>query len=508
MSLVEVKSGKHNDEIRSKQRIPCSDHTTEDLRYFCETCDIPVCRDCIVLDHKNHTCVTPSDAKAKMEATLNELMSLCKKNMNDRTTEKDRLDFIINKLEDEKTQFEQKLEKQTHSIIKRIMDSKGSVQKEFNKKVKAKQITVNQQKESTERKLNFLGQLFSFCKNILNVGNELEILSVKREIKERLTKLETFSSDQHFPLKVPHLPILIFNANKGIFQLIMDNEHEKVEITKQTIPHAEKERKLLKECLPMILTTLSIRDDGDCLQPIYSSVVWENRDSIAVVDQRKEKLNIVSLGCNEVIISAIISGCSLVSSFQNGIACQTSNSFLHVLNKSLEIKRTVSEVLILLTGHSKSENVFWISRLKKICFLEKNDVKEIDIYDQNATSALSNPLFGHVLRNGMFAVSDCDRGCVFIIRKSGFIERRKYCTAGDSFPGCIASDSMNNIYVCDYVKSFVIVFDISGVTLNLINVYEISPNPRSIAIYRDGQLLISNTKSIVLADIKNKGRSD
>lgn len=102
-------SGKHTDEIRSKQQIPCSDHTTdlEDLQYFCETCDISICRDCIVLGNKNHTCVNPLDAKAKMEATLNGLMSLCKKIMNGRTNEKDRLDFIIKKLQNEKTKFDQ-----------------------------------------------------------------------------------------------------------------------------------------------------------------------------------------------------------------------------------------------------------------------------------------------------------------------------------------------------------------------------------------------------------------
>lgn len=97
----------------------------------------------------------------------------------------------------------------------------------------AKQITVYQQKKSTERKLNIINQLFSFCENILNVGNELEILSMKSEIIERLSKLEAFSSDPHSPLDVPHLPTLIFNTNKGIFQLIMNNEHEKVENTKQ-----------------------------------------------------------------------------------------------------------------------------------------------------------------------------------------------------------------------------------------------------------------------------------
>lgn len=53
--------------------------------------------------------------------------------------------------------------------------------------MKTNQITVYQQKKSTEKKLNILNQLFSFCENILNVGNELEILSMKSEIIERLS---------------------------------------------------------------------------------------------------------------------------------------------------------------------------------------------------------------------------------------------------------------------------------------------------------------------------------
>lgn len=37
VSLDEISSGKYINEIRSKQRIPCSDHIKEDLRYFCDT---------------------------------------------------------------------------------------------------------------------------------------------------------------------------------------------------------------------------------------------------------------------------------------------------------------------------------------------------------------------------------------------------------------------------------------------------------------------------------------
>lgn len=123
---------------------------------------------------------------------------------------------------------------------------------------------------------------------------------MKSEIIKRLSKLETFSSDQCSLLDVPHLPTVIFNTNKGIFQLIMNNEHEKVDKTKQ-IQLAEKDRKIPTECLPLVLKTFPIKGDGDCLQPMYSSVRWITGDSIVVVDQRKEKLKVISWECKEIV---------------------------------------------------------------------------------------------------------------------------------------------------------------------------------------------------------------
>lgn len=73
--LADVTAGKYDDEIRSKQQIPCRKHEGEDFRFFCETCDVPVCRDCIVLGHQNHRCVSPSDARKHLEENLNSLMS-------------------------------------------------------------------------------------------------------------------------------------------------------------------------------------------------------------------------------------------------------------------------------------------------------------------------------------------------------------------------------------------------------------------------------------------------
>lgn len=53
-------------------------------------------------------------------------------------------------------------------------------------------------------------------------------------------------------------------------------------------------------------------------------------------------------------------------------------------------------------------------------------------------------MYGHVLLNEMFAVSDREKRCVFIIRKSGYIENRKPI---DFKPVSISSESNKNLYI-------------------------------------------------------------
>ena len=151
----------------------------------------------------------------------------------------------------------------------------------------------------------------------------------------------------------------------------------------------------------------------------------------------------------------------VISSLRDGLAWKSTRGILFLFDKSLNLKKTISEVSTLLTCTSQSLEVCWISGLIKICILRDGDCKETKFMNQNMTSNMCKPKYGHVFQNGMFAVSDWNKKCVFLIRRTGLIERRKnFCP--DSSPGTISSDSALNIYVCDYHRSHVTVFVING----------------------------------------------
>eukprot|EP00105_Crassostrea_gigas_P018509 XP_011436656.1 PREDICTED: E3 ubiquitin-protein ligase TRIM56-like [Crassostrea gigas] len=496
--LAEVTAGKYNDEIRSKQQIPCSKHEGEDLRFFCETCDVPVCRDCIVLGHQNHKCLAPSDARKHMDENLNSLMDLLNQKIKTFQNAKEKVVTSQKKIETEKKKVEENLEKQTSALIEKITDSKKAVEEEFNQIVKSKQDILHQKEASIESERKLLNETYSFCSNILRCGSDIEVLSMKTEMKERLSKLQS-NDTEICDIKELVLPDIQFCNERTIFEMVVkSNETESSKPKSQSNAVGAKEHKDGSNKKDET-TIKGFQDQQETKKPYYTSVAWIDEDTIAVVDKRNQKLKLISRG-KGVATTAFCKNCLVATSFKNGVACKSEGGTINVYNSSLELQKFISSVSTLLTCHPNSHEICWLSGLKKICILRSNDIKEITIYDPNTDSNLSDPKFGHVLINGMFAVSDWDKECVFLIANSGRISRRKYIDANPK-PGSISSDSNCNLYVCDFQRNILIIFTQSGETLRSVQLGATAPNPRSIAV-RNKKALIANGNSIVEVELR------
>ncbi|XP_065923467.1 E3 ubiquitin-protein ligase TRIM56-like isoform X2 [Magallana gigas] len=497
VSLAEVTAGKHNKEIRSKQQIPCSKHEGEDLRFFCETCDVPVCRDCIVLGHQNHKCLAPTDARKHMDENLNSLMDLLNQKIKTLTDAKEKVVTSQKKIETEKKKVKENLERHTSALVKKITDSKKAVEKEFDQFVKSKQDILHQQEASIESERKLLNETYSVCSNIFRCGSDIEVLSMKTEMKGRLSKLQYSNDIEISDIKGVVLPDIQFCNEGTIFKMIIstkDKEPSKPKSHSNAVVGKEHKEDKRDE-----IGVEDFHDQHETKKPCYTSVAWVDENTIAVVDKGNQKLKLISRG-KSVTTMVFIKNCLVVTSFKDGVACRSDGNTMQVFNRSLELRESFSSVLTLMTCHPQTLDVCWVSGLKKICTLRSNDVKEIAIYDPNTDSNLHNPMFGHMLLDGMFAVSDWDVGCVFLIRKTGCVLRRKYFDS-NSNPGSISSDSKCNLYVCDFQKSVVVIFAQSGETLHSVQLGAIAPNPRSIAL-RNQKALITNGKSIVEIELK------
>ena len=89
ITIEDLQGGRYDNDIRTMQEIPCSVHDGELIKFFCDSCNIPVCRDCILLEHQSHACLKPADVlKSRLPVLGSRVDELDKKFQRDSETQK------------------------------------------------------------------------------------------------------------------------------------------------------------------------------------------------------------------------------------------------------------------------------------------------------------------------------------------------------------------------------------------------------------------------------------
>ncbi|XP_072042714.1 E3 ubiquitin-protein ligase TRIM56-like [Amphiura filiformis] len=73
VSIEDLRSGKVVLPMTTSEDWKCTDHDGEVKKFYCETCGKPICRDCIILDHRQHQYISLKEASEKQVAKLKHL---------------------------------------------------------------------------------------------------------------------------------------------------------------------------------------------------------------------------------------------------------------------------------------------------------------------------------------------------------------------------------------------------------------------------------------------------
>ena len=184
VSLTDLKSGKI--EIKSEHPVLCPDHDSECFRYFCRTCNLPICRDCIILQHKSHDFIT---SKQAIEKVLHLEIKRIEKDISHLKTQhlkmfeqsKDIIHFEIN--------LNLKIQATCNSMINNITDQRKSLERKLT-------LSIGNTKEKFEREttvgakiIEQMNTTLTFCQNMLRYGNNFENLILQKTVLQRMIQI-------------------------------------------------------------------------------------------------------------------------------------------------------------------------------------------------------------------------------------------------------------------------------------------------------------------------------
>ncbi|CAH1255227.1 TRIM3 [Branchiostoma lanceolatum] len=203
LSIKELSSEGGGAQIRAYTKATsCPVHEGETMRFYCETCHKPICRDCTVLDHSkpDHKYVYFKDALASRKDEIQDLLTSCRGMVEGLEETKERLETEETGLRDTKEGTLKDIEEWVASLVtdtqRKKDELKNQVETIYNEQLKE----LSAAKSRVEMTLNDIEGGCSFSEKVLDIGTDFEILSMRNEMAARLselTKMERPRVDQN-----------------------------------------------------------------------------------------------------------------------------------------------------------------------------------------------------------------------------------------------------------------------------------------------------------------------
>ena len=415
--LAELRSSK-DVAIQPKAKAPmCKEHDIE-LLFYCETCEQLVCMYCTVKEHNGHNHDTVKKMATKHRNELKEVTAPVDEMIRDLSEAHDNIDKMGKKIRRQGDEVDKKIDQHYDELVQKLMKQKEQLKQRAHDAVSQKEKALRVQLGEVEYA-------------------QAEVLSMK-DLKDAIEK----SSDQE-----------ALSAKKQVIDRMQQITDKFNKLNTDPVQSATMEFVPSKESFPQFGQLFTHIDPGACEVvnlPNHITVGKELKFSIITKYRNGSRC---SIGGSEVSVQL---ECNTGEVRSARVRDNNDGSYMASLlvQQAGEVKISVSINGQQIKGSPYSLVVCDYTRVGKPSKIVNND------------GNMGTPWGIAFGKNGMWAVADFSKHCVYIfdeqdqlIRKVGNYGRgngQLYNPAGVTF------DSNNYLYVADYSNHRVQVFDVNG----------------------------------------------
>ncbi|XP_022902892.1 protein brain tumor [Onthophagus taurus] len=175
----------------------CVKHKTEPLKYYCKTCMVPVCKECITIEHSLHELENFSAetfSKQQFEA-INLLLQEAKLKANDIKNVIKNVEHISNKLQIQYHKAQNEIS-ETFQFYRSMLDErKNELLKELESVYSAKQIALGVTSQKGQELIDSIYKTSEFFEKLNKCGNFYEIIMLRRILDGKLQNLINSSNN-------------------------------------------------------------------------------------------------------------------------------------------------------------------------------------------------------------------------------------------------------------------------------------------------------------------------
>ena len=193
-----VSVGEKKKDMDTKVKVPhkpmmCVKHTKEELKFYCDTCQCLICRDCIAMEHNDHKRVYPEDVAAKEKESLMETLQEAEDAITKLEAAITSRDDMKKLIEIQKDEVNEKIAQEFKMIYSSLQEREKALHSKCEEFANQKLSLLSMEMEEIDnlkRSLTFSTQTASGVENL----SPAELLGTKKPIQEHLqNRLTSFA---------------------------------------------------------------------------------------------------------------------------------------------------------------------------------------------------------------------------------------------------------------------------------------------------------------------------
>ena len=417
--LTELRSNK-DVTIQPKTKAPiCKEHDIE-LLFYCETCEQLICMYCTVKEHNGHNHDTVKKMATKHRNELKDVTAPVDEMIRDLSEAHDNIDKMKKKIRRQGDEVDKKIDQHYNELVQKLMKQKEQVKQQAHDAVSQKEKALTVQLEEVEYA-------------------QAEVLSMK-ELKDAIEK----SSDQE-----------ALSAKKQVIDRMQQITDKFNKLNTDPLQSATMEFVPSKESFPQFGQLFTHIDPGACEVvnlPNHITVGKELKFSIITKYRNGSQC---SIGGSQVSVQ-LESNTGEVTSAQ--VRDNNDGSYMAsvVVQQGGEVKLSA-----FVNGQQIKGSPYSVVVQQSIDYTRVGKPSKIVNNDGN----MGRPWGIAFGKNGMWAVADYSKHCVYIFDGQDQLIRKvgSYGNGNGQLnrPEGVAFDSNNHLYVADYDNNRIQVFDVS-----------------------------------------------
>ena len=187
MPLTELRSNK-SIPLEAKIKIPlCREHD-EQLKYYCETCEQLICMYCTVKEHNGHNHETVKKMATKHRNELKDVTAPVDEMIRDLSEAHDNIDTMKKRIRQQGDEVDKKIDQHYNELVQKLMKQKEQAKQQANDAVSQKEKALTVQLEEVEYAQ---AEVLSMkeLKDAIEKSSDQEALSAKKQVIDRMQQI-------------------------------------------------------------------------------------------------------------------------------------------------------------------------------------------------------------------------------------------------------------------------------------------------------------------------------